>query len=183
MDWQTCCGEIGVVAMPPEGALAAWLRKRLPSQDKPASMGTKSSGKNRHLKAKELEEKITVNPGAGAVKPSRGTTSSATARPKSKTLMQKVISFIRFPQKEAGDDIRAIGSGDLVKSCASCKKEFESEKDVYMCRGRAFCSLECRDKRIASDGYTRKQVGLKNNVGGTTPKPLGRNPSIRPAHA
>ncbi|XP_031403294.1 uncharacterized protein LOC116212754 [Punica granatum] len=183
MDGTTGCGEIGVVAMSPEDALAAWFRKRFPNQDKPATIGTKSSGNNQHLKAKELEEKITVNPGAGAVRPSRGTTSSATACPKSKNHMKQSIFFIGFPQKEAGDDSRAIGFGDLVKSCASCKKEFESEKDVYMYRASAFCSLECRDKRIASDGYTRKQVGLKNNVGGTTPKPLGKNPSIRPAHA
>ncbi|PKI77393.1 hypothetical protein CRG98_002166 [Punica granatum] len=137
MDGTTGCGEIGVVAMSPEDALAAWFRKRFPNQDKPATIGTKSSGNNQHLKAKELEEKITVNPGAGAVRPSRGTTSSATACPKSKNHMKQSIFFIGFPQKEAGDDIRAIG----------------------------------------------KQVGLKNNVGGTTPKPLGQNPSIRPAHA
>ncbi|PKI56034.1 hypothetical protein CRG98_023574 [Punica granatum] len=71
---------------------------------------------------------------------------------------RKSIFFVGSPEKLlVADDVRAIGFGDLVKSCASCKKEFEPKKDVQMYHGRPFCSFKCRDARIASDGYTKKQ--------------------------
>ncbi|OWM74303.1 hypothetical protein CDL15_Pgr008617 [Punica granatum] len=181
----TSCGEIGTVTMSPEDALAAWFRKKFPNQNKPATSTSRPNYNNQQPEVEESKRKTTVNPGAGAVKPSQDTISS-TAHSRSEnhvqqllraasTLPKKSIFFIGFPEKETGDDIRAIGYRDLVKSCASCKKELEPEKDVYIYRAQTFCSLNCRDKPIALDGYTGKQVGLEINDVGATPKPLRRN--------
>ncbi|OWM77057.1 hypothetical protein CDL15_Pgr002581 [Punica granatum] len=148
----TSIGEIGTLTMWPEDALAAWFRKKFPNQNKPATSTSRPNYNNQQPEVEESKQKTTVNPGAGAVKPSQDTISS-TAHSRSEnhvqqplravsTLPKKSIFFIGFPEKEAGDDIRAIGY---------------------------------RDKRIALDGYTRKQVGLEINDVGAAPKPLRRN--------
>ncbi|KAI6693279.1 hypothetical protein NL676_020989 [Syzygium grande] len=41
-----------------------------------------------------------------------------------------------------------------------CKKEFKPDKDVYMYNDRPYCSSDCRDDRIALDGFRRKDFGL-----------------------
>ncbi|KAG7997035.1 hypothetical protein I3843_01G190800 [Carya illinoinensis] len=54
------------------------------------------------------------------------------------------------------------GFGDFLKACSLCKKKLLVEKDVYMYGYlNAFCSAECRDYRIALDGF-EKQVSLES---------------------
>ncbi|KAI3441988.1 uncharacterized protein J3R85_001564 [Psidium guajava] len=76
------------------------------------------------------------------------------------------IFFIRSPERELLaakkiDEDDELGLfGEFIKECTLCKKELKTDKDVYMYNASPFCSSDCRDDRIALDGFNRKDFGL-----------------------
>ncbi|KAI3441989.1 uncharacterized protein J3R85_001565 [Psidium guajava] len=76
------------------------------------------------------------------------------------------IFFIRSPEREVLaakkiDEDDEVGLfGEFIKKCTLCKKEFKMNKDVYMYNDSPFCSSDCREDRIALDGFSKEEFGL-----------------------
>ncbi|XP_008800449.1 FCS-Like Zinc finger 13-like [Phoenix dactylifera] len=57
---------------------------------------------------------------------------------------------------EVLEDARAFQIADFLSYCYLCRKRLHG-KDIYMYRGeKAFCSIECRYRQIASDEHQEK---------------------------
>lgn len=186
IDRSTSSGDIGLLARSTDDDLSAWNDRKptfLPANK--LRTDAKSSRSQPLKEAPEQDAKPSVaspsqNP--SSTHPSCGNSGAALISEQWKNpsraspAVRKGIFFIEPLEREAVKGTPRFG--DLVKSCAWCNEEFDTKNNVDMYRGRPFCSSKCRDARIASDGYTKRQVGLEGNDGSTT-KILRRNPNAQ----
>ncbi|XP_042397174.1 FCS-Like Zinc finger 3-like [Zingiber officinale] len=66
-------------------------------------------------------------------------------------------SLIKNPSTSSSSS--SFCTSPFLENCSLCRKKLQQSKDIYMYRGdRAFCSEECRQKKIFMD-----EEGMKRN--------------------
>ncbi|KAJ6801205.1 uncharacterized protein M6B38_150660 [Iris pallida] len=68
-------------------------------------------------------------------------------------------SSSRTNHRRSSVDFAANETAPFLKNCGLCSRRLRTGKDIYMYRGEiAFCSLECREQRIANDEWLEKRA-------------------------
>ncbi|KAK5804995.1 uncharacterized protein LOC128280490 [Gossypium arboreum] len=81
-----------------------------------------------------------------------------TAVPKKQQLPKKTIFMLGSPERRR-EIKKDEGFGIFFQNCSLCKKKLKPHKDIYIYGYLgAFCSIDCRDDRIALDGIDNEVV-------------------------